>query len=287
MFKSLKNLYQNEYNKKHVFFAFCRFVGWKTIRLLGLNQVKYSLWGDRKILLDGRSFHSMWLMYNYIVDWEEFNLIQDYLKPADTVLDIGTNMGYYTVWISKFIGEKGEIHCFEPDASNFDKLKRNIQLNHLEKIARLNNTALSNMEGLVSFTQGLDGRNHINLNNSTQSIPVKAKKLDDYARENNIQHISYAKIDVEGFEFSVLQGAEQLLNEKRIDILQLEINITLENSNHDVHDILELLRQHDYRLCAYHVDRKSLHPISYTANRENYFAVHNLDFVNQRLSSNP
>jgi hypothetical protein len=39
----------------------------------------------------------MWVMYNWIVDWEEFKLIENYLENNDIVFDIGTNMGFYTV----------------------------------------------------------------------------------------------------------------------------------------------------------------------------------------------
>ncbi|MBC6112157.1 FkbM family methyltransferase [Pedobacter fastidiosus] len=284
MFQSLKNLYKNEYNKKHSIFAFRRFIFWKIIRLFGLNNVKYTLWGNRKILLDSKSFHSMWLMYNYIVDWEEFNLIKDYIKADHTVLDVGTNMGYYTVWISKFIGQNGQIHCFEPDSSNFKKLKQNAEINNLVKTAKLNNIALSDTNGFIPFTLGLDGQNHINLDQSNKSVNVDTKKLDTYAEENNIEQISYAKIDVEGFEYSVLKGAVNLLNNKKIDIIQLEINNTVENSTNNVDDILHLLANHNYILSGYNTGEKKLFPITYTPSRENYFAVHNLNSINQQLS---
>ena len=75
---SLKTLYQAPYNKKHPVSALVRFVYWKVIRLFKLKEVRYRVWNNRTILLDYNSFQSMWLMYNYIVDWEEFNLISKY-----------------------------------------------------------------------------------------------------------------------------------------------------------------------------------------------------------------
>jgi FkbM family methyltransferase len=281
--ESLKNLFKNQYNKAHPFFAIRRFIFWKIIRLLRLNDIQYSIWGDRKINLNSNSFHSMWLMYNYIVDWEEFNLIQDFIKNDDQVFDIGTNIGYYTIWISKFI-TSGKIHCFEPDKANFQKLKKNVELNQLQHITKLNNIAVNDVNGTLSFTSGLDGQNHINLKKSNNNINVVAMRLDSYVKENDLAKISYLKIDVEGFEFNVLKGAENLLKEKKIEIIQLEINNTLQNSNHNVHDILKLLTDHDYMLCGYQVEEKKLCSISYSASRENYFAVYNLNKVNLQLN---
>jgi FkbM family methyltransferase len=72
-------------------------------------------------------------MYNYIVDWEEFNLIRDYVRPNDQVADVGSNMGYYTIWMSKFI-TSGKIYAFEPDKTNYLKLVNNVKLNKLHNV---------------------------------------------------------------------------------------------------------------------------------------------------------
>src|SRR5207244_509222 len=139
----LKNLFKSPYNRQNIIFALRRFIYWKIIRLLKLKNIKYTIWDDRKILLNSNSFQYMWLMYNYIVDWEEFNLIRDYLNKDDEVADIGANVGYYSLWMSKFIGNNGMIHAFEPDERNFSILKDNIEMNKLLPIITLNKVALS------------------------------------------------------------------------------------------------------------------------------------------------
>src|SRR5215216_5285749 len=101
MLQSLRILYQAPYNKLHKISALYRFFYWKIIRVLKLKNVAYNIWDDRKFYLSYDSFHSMWVMYNCVVDWEEFNLIRDYLQPNDTTADIGANIGYYSVWMSK------------------------------------------------------------------------------------------------------------------------------------------------------------------------------------------
>jgi len=225
----------------------------------------------------------MWIMYNYWVDWEEFNLITRYVQPGDVVFDIGTNMGSYTIWMSRIIGEKGRIHSFEPDKRNFAMLQTNIALNKAADRIAANNFAVSDVDGELRFTTNLDGENHIAGSGEGNVVVIPSKKLDTYVQEQGIGRIAYMKIDVEGFEYSVLKGGSQLLSEKRVDILQLEINGTVRNSGVSIDDLLQFLQRFEYTLCRFDVDGGRLFPVTYAADRENYFAVSSLDKVNQML----
>ena len=279
---SLRSLFLAPYNKKYVLFALTRFIYWKLIRVLKLKDVKYKLWNDRKILLNYDSFHSMWIMYNYYVDWEEFNLISRFLKPGDQVFDIGANMGYYTIWMSKFIGD-GKIHSFEPDPKNYERLQKNIALNNLSVMA--NKKAASEIDGLLEFTSGLDGENHITDVGSKNTVVIQSTRIDTYAVEKNIGTIAYMKIDVEGFEYAVLKGAEAVLLKKGVDIIQLEINQTITNSGKSINDLLVLLRYYEYNLCSYDVSNNQLLITTFSEKRENYFAVNDLQKINEKLKS--
>ncbi|GAB3195578.1 FkbM family methyltransferase [Pontibacter aydingkolensis] len=285
MYSSLRILLSSPYNKKHPIFAIKRFITWKFIRAARLKDIKVNFWGDRVFLINYDSFQSMWLMYNYIVDWEEFNLIKAYVRPHDQIVDIGTNMGFYSIWMSKFL-TSGNVHSFEPDHMNYNRLIKNIELNSLNDVIIANNTALSNLSGLMNFTIGLDGENHIAQSEESESILVETLTLDSYADKNNLSNFSYVKIDVEGFEKDVLEGARNLLAHQRIDIIQLEINDSLKNSGTSVVELLEQLQNYNYILCNYNFTSNSVHPIEYSASRENYFAVNNINSVNRRLLEN-
>lgn len=176
MIKSFTSLFQFPFNKKHPVFAFYRLVYWKLIRLFKLKNVKYWLWNNRVILLQYNSFQSMWLMYHYYVDWEEFNLISKYIRPGDQVFDIGANMGLYTVWMSKFVSH-GKIHSFEPDAGNFGRLQKHIVLNKLQKQVIANKKAASDVDGQLSFTKGLDIENHIVDPIEQNAVTILSQKL--------------------------------------------------------------------------------------------------------------
>ena len=284
MIKSLTNLFKTPYNRRNPLSALFRFSYWKIIRLLRLKNLKYRLWDNKKLYLNYDSFQCMWVMYNNIVDWEEFNLIRDYIKPGDAVADVGSNMGYYTIWMSKFIGSEGKIHAFEPDAENFKKLKSNCDLNKLNNVI-LNKVALSDKNGSLSFTKMLDGENHISLSESAETVKVDALTFDTYCENNKLEKLSYVKVDIEGFELFFLKGAHSLLQKKKIEIIQLELNSQVKNSFTQVSEVLDILHESGYILCAYDVEKKRLSKINYTDNRENYFAVSDVDLINQKLNN--
>jgi len=285
MLKSIQLLFKHPYNKTHRTFALTRLMVWKSIKFLKLKDVTFRIWNDKKILLNYDSLQCMWIMYNYIVDWEEFMFIKRFVKTDDQVCDVGANMGFYTIWMSKFIS-KGMIHAFEPDDKNFDRLVKNVNLNHINRIVKLNKCVLSEVNGNLNFTVGLDGENHISNKKNQQLVVKVSKSLDLYAEENKINRFAYVKIDTEGFELAVLQGSKNLLSANRISVIQLEINQTVKNSSSDVDSLLNFLKIHNYKLCSYDVAKNQLVRIEYVSARENYFATTHIENINRRLKTN-
>lgn len=284
MINSLRTLFLSPYNRKKPISALKRFFIWKIIKLFRISHFKYIFWGDRTLYLNHDSFHSMWLMYNNWVDWEEFNLIRRVLKDGDVAIDVGANMGYYSLWMSKFVAKSGLVIAFEPDEVNYAKLNENISLNNLANRIQTEKKAVNNVSGLISFTTSLDGENHITSDDVLNNVIIDSIKLDDYFKAKDIQGVTYLKIDVEGFEMNVLQGCTESLLEKRINIIQLEINNTIVNSGTDKIDLLNLLKHYNYILCNYDVKANRLIPIQYNPDRENYFAISDLININKKLA---
>ncbi|WP_412467649.1 FkbM family methyltransferase [Pedobacter sp. KLB.chiD] len=222
-------------------------------------------------------------MYNYIVDWEEFIFISKFLKQDDHVCDIGTNIGFYTIWMSKFI-KYGKIHSFEPDDINFNRLENNVKLNALNNIVSLNKLIVSETNGKLNFTEQLDGENHITNNLDSKGVQKDSVQLDTYSEDKQITTFKFVKIDTEGFELSVLMGAKKLLDQKKIKVIQLEINAGLKTSNIEPKDLINYLLSKDYKLCRYDVLNNQLCYTNYQPSKENYFATYDLDGVNSLLS---
>ena len=156
------------------------------------------------------------------------NLVKSLSKPY-CILDVGANKGQYTNMVyNEFYNLAFEIHSFEPSKFTFEILKESVPKD--DKI-KLNNCGLSRniseetlyynekSSGLASLTKRrLD---HLNIR-FDKTEKIRLTTVDHYCSENGIKHIHLLKIDVEGHELDVLNGASQMLTNTAIDIITFE-----------------------------------------------------------------
>ncbi len=154
----------------------------------------------------------------------ETKLVKDIVKNGNVVVDIGANIGYYTLLFAKLVGEKGKVFAFEPEPNNFDLLKKNIEINGYKNI-NLINKAVSNKSGKIKlYLNDVNTSCHslIAENPNNQYIEIDSIKLDDFFEIN--QKIDFIKIDVEGAELESLKGMSNLLNQNNDTKILLEFN---------------------------------------------------------------
>jgi FkbM family methyltransferase len=285
MIKSLQYLIDTPYYQKvSKVNSLYRFLVWKLIRAFKVKNYDYRIWDNRKVKLNYNSVQCMWLMYHYWVDWEEYNLIKDVLRTNDTVFDVGANIGLYSLWISKY-NQEGKVYSFEPDPTNHQLFLKHISLNAVDKIVMPNKLGISDRVGSMFLSQGNDVQNHISMS-TENSIEIPVTTLDAYCQQHSIESIRYLKIDIEGFELSALKGARTLLQNGKVDIIQLEINNALGHSGITANEVVDFLESFEYQLCLYNVEKKELEKVKYNIDRENYFAVKNPDKLNKEIIEN-
>ncbi|HEX6042077.1 FkbM family methyltransferase [Longimicrobium sp.] len=142
---------------------------------------------------------------------EQTALFEQLIRPGHTVLDVGANIGYYTLLAAVLVGPKGAVHAFEPEPRNAGFLRRHVEMNRLRKVT-VQQAAVSDRAGTARFDFG-SGSGTGRLADSG-AIEVRTLRLDDYCAEHGLAP-SAIKIDVEGAEMSVLQGARQTLERHR------------------------------------------------------------------------
>jgi FkbM family methyltransferase len=130
-----------------------------------------------------------------------------FLRPEDLFLDIGANVGSYTLLASGVC--KARTISFEPDPDTMTLLRRNIDLNSLHGRVVLEQTAVGAEEGEVEFTIGLDTCNHVTNGNEGRTQRVSMRTLDRIA---SLTPPTMIKVDVEGNEADVFRGARAVLN---------------------------------------------------------------------------
>jgi FkbM family methyltransferase len=129
----------------------------------------------------------------------------DYLDTGDTVIDVGANIGWYTLLSSVRVGEYGRVYSFEAHPTTFAYLIGNIRMNELHNIHPYE-SALGNNHSTVQFSD--DRKDDMNKVARQGKIAVQVNPLDAFEIQDEI---ALLKIDVEGFEWFVLQGASKVL----------------------------------------------------------------------------
>ncbi|MCX6926239.1 MAG: FkbM family methyltransferase, partial [Verrucomicrobia bacterium] len=148
------------------------------------------------------------------------------VKPGDTVLDIGANIGIVSVWLSKLVGKKGSVHAFEPNPEIYATLEKTIQRNQATNI-HAHPVALGAKaeQKELRILGGNAGSGSLILNDNQAdckvfSVPVRT--LDSIVAQEKLEAIRLIKIDVEGFEAEVLRGGLQVLKSIRPQVVLFE-----------------------------------------------------------------
>lgn len=135
---------------------------------------------------------------------------------GDIALDIGANIGWYSILLNNLMPKSGKIYSFEPDPLNFDLLSENIKLNSAKNIVAVNN-ALSHKNEIMKLYQYSNrnlGRHSLLDINKSDYVKVRAIVLDQFLQDENIDFskVKFAKIDIEGYEYFALSGATKVLD---------------------------------------------------------------------------
>lgn len=200
------------------------------------------------------SDYQQWLLY--FSDNHDSSLgVLSYVESGFTVIDVGGNVGQTALAMAKKVGDSGKVISFEPYPATVKRFKKNLELNQDIKNIRLENYALGDFDGSISLFQDCvtnSGGNRVLYSDTENHVGVErvpATTLDSYlAKEKSITGVDLIKIDVEGFEMSVLRGAEQtLLKYKPKLVVEVDDkNLTKQGATTD--DLVTFLRRLDYSL---------------------------------------
>jgi FkbM family methyltransferase len=198
-----------------------------------MEEVIFDFWiGDRT----GRDWYDRPCINNPI--WLEMRFIRDHLiEQGDIILECGGHHGCSAILLSKWVGVGGKVVTFEALPSNCDIIEKNIQLNGLKNVV-LKREAVGANPGIMTFDEASSAINLLG-----RGIDVKVVCLDEYEHLNP----TFIKIDVEGFEVQVLQGAKNILS--KCPKLEIEVHAELLSQyGATVDDLLRLIDVKNYKM---------------------------------------
>jgi FkbM family methyltransferase len=138
----------------------------------------------------------------------ETELILRQARVGDVVVDVGANIGYYTVLLADKVGKNGKVYAFEPDITNFEILVKNIKENKLKNVVVVN-AAVGSKSGKLKLHKSKENFGDHKLYGKDKDIEeVKIIKLDDYLADVKVDLM---KIDTQGWEPEVIGGAMKII----------------------------------------------------------------------------
>ncbi|MEO6611873.1 MAG: FkbM family methyltransferase [Chitinophagaceae bacterium] len=209
---------------------------------------------NRRLRVPGRYYR--YFSKNY--EQENFQFLEDSITPGTICLDIGAHIGLYTVFMAK---KDAVVFSFEPSPASFQWLKKMVALNHCENKVTLLPKAVTGFTGYSSFYLNhslRNGRDPIQIAEANslvnvdfgptlrkEEIRVETVSIDDFILKNNIKP-GFIKIDVEGAELEVLEGAAKTIMEHRPSGIISVHNFAFSSKEESLSGIWQLMQQ--YRL---------------------------------------
>ena len=139
------------------------------------------------------------------------------LSPGMRVIDIGANIGYYALLEAKAVGSSGKIHAIEPEPTNVDMLRRNLEVNGVTNVVHVHQLAIG-AEDCVSTMYLSDASSRHTFASSSQkrnagTLQVRMTTLDSFLAEQGEagESIDFVRMDVEGYEGNILRGMKDTL----------------------------------------------------------------------------
>jgi len=181
------------------------------------------------------------------------NLFKKVVKPGHVVVDLGANIGYFTLLAAKLVGKDGKVFSFEPEPRNFEYLKTNLALNHYSHASAYQKAVsdqngktklyicaydsghhtINQPEGIELYRQGRTGE--------TREIEIEVVTLDSFL-EDKTEKIDAIKIDVEGAEALAIRGMQRLLKENhKVKIFLEFFPLLIKGMGSSPQDLVELL----------------------------------------------
>jgi FkbM family methyltransferase len=221
-------------------------------------------------------------LYTGLHEFEDMGFLLHFLTDQAVFFDVGANVGSYSLLAAGVRGAK--CISFEPAPETFQRLVDNVTLNSLSAKIRCIQAAIGAETGTISFTKNEDTTNHIVKvqQEFTDTVSVPMTTLDHFAAEAPI----LIKIDVEGFETEVINGAHTLLMHQDLKAIIIELNGCGGRYGYNDEDIDQTLRDFGFAPFTYNPFERQLKALVHFGNFNTIY-IRDLAWVAQRLRDAP
>lgn len=273
--------------REHRFKAYARYVRWQIASRLLNESVAVSYVNESRIFVRRGLHASTQTYYTGLKEFNDMCLVMHLLRSEDVFVDVGGNIGVFTILASA--GAGATVYTFEPFPSTYEHLKDNINLNHGHGHVFPFQICIGDTDGEIEFEidRRSSSRNHVRPKNSDERyaagvISVPVRTLDSIVDRPAV----CLKIDVEGYESSVIAGAQSTLDSSSLCAVIIEMNpAALKAYDHDPSALHNEMLSRGFKTFNYNPFTREIEETFGYNSSGNTVYLRNLDFIYKRVKN--
>lgn len=282
---TLKFIIGHPLNQDRKLGSLVRFMKWQIASRLAPGAIVFDWINGSKFLVRTGETGLTGNIYTGLHEFADMGYLLHFLREEDLFIDVGANVGSYSILACSAVGARGI--AFEPVPSTFNRLIENMRLNHLEERVTCLNKGVGVQPGNITFTSDTDTTNHALADGEhcENVVDVEVTSLDTVLHSESP---ALVKIDVEGYESPVLEGAQEILRKQSIYSVIMELNGSGNRYGYDEAKILDMMSDHNFKTYSYNpMDRTLINLEGKNLNSGNTLFIRDKSFVEERLKAAP
>ncbi len=280
----IKLIIRHPLNKSNKILAIINFLRWQVGSRLVSGSVIFDWINGSKLIARTGETGATGNIYLGLHEFPDMTFLLHALREGDLFVDIGANIGSYTILSSSVVGARTV--CFEPVPSTYDRLMANIKINNLEGKVTPLNIALGNSKGEVYISSDYNCMNHV----IAEKEEIENKIIVNISTLNKeLQECPFLiKIDVEGYEIPILDGAKDILANNELCGVIMELNGSSDRYGYDESKILSMMFSYGFKAYLYSPFKRELIALEGKNNNEgNTIFIRNIERVMDRIKKSP
>jgi FkbM family methyltransferase len=282
--KTLKTITSHPLTEKNKLAALTRFFKRGIVMRICPYPILYPFIEPAKLLVEKGMSSADLQIFTGLYDYHEMLFLLHALKEDDLFVDVGANIGVYTLLASKVKGCRSI--SMEPVPATYKHFLDNIAVNQISHKVTALNIGVGEKKDELRFTKNLNSSlNHVQVDgeDSANTISIPVDSLDNLlAGENPFM----LKVDVEGFETMVINGAKKVLKKESLKAIIIELNGLSDKYGFNDRDIHLAILNHGFEPYIYHPVERTFSKLE-SFGEANTVYIRDLDFIKERISVSP
>ncbi len=275
-------IFRHPLNRGRQWQAFNRFLSWQVASRLWHGKIAVDFVNRSRLLVSKGMTGATGNVYCGLHEFEDMSFVLHVLRPGDLFIDVGANIGSYTVLAGKAIG--ADCITIEPVPSTFAHLMDNLRLNDIHDVTCALNVGVGRVNGVLNFTSGFDTTNYVALSGDKGGLEVQVRTLDDIIGNNTPTLI---KVDVEGFEAEVIAGGQKSLRNPDLIGVIMEINGYGKRYGHSDEEIVAVMSASGFETYRYLPFKRRLEKVDGFSSGGNLLFLKRAEFAQVRVTNAP